>query len=259
MPLSKNFVNNVDNYNISFQNNTSTIFVKYIQIINEYLKHCLDNIHIQNRNYLIYVINRGLNTINFVFKFILLYTKNLDMVYYNCQKAYIYYVEFIGQISDENHSFLQLNSKDASLFVYKKTIFEINNDVRKDFVSDEISTNLVNDVEQLIKIYNLILYKLIDNNSLIDIIKIVNTDVQNVLQKVLKFSIDNKRKHIDAILTFTIHFKHENIIDHLDIFIKKIKKKSTISINKLEQCLLDDNIEKCISPIKYINSLVNQL
>ena len=25
---------------------------------------------------------------------------------------------------------LQLNSKDASLFVYKKTIFEINNDVR---------------------------------------------------------------------------------------------------------------------------------
>jgi hypothetical protein len=259
MTLSKNFVNNVDNYNISFQDTSSTIFVKYIQIVNEYLKHCLDNIHIQNPTYLIYIIKRGLNTLNFVFKFILLYTKNLDMVYYNCQKAYIYYVEFIGQISDENHSFLQLNSKDASLFVYKKTIFEIDNDVRKDFVSDKISTKLVNDVEQLIKIYNLILFKLIDNTSLIDIIKIINTDVQNVLQKVLKFSIDNKNNHIDAILTFTTYFKHDNIIDHLDIFIKKIKKKTTISINKLEQTLLDDNIDNYIIPIKYINTLVNQL
>ena len=45
------------------------------------------------------------------------------MTYYNCQKGYIYFIEFIGQISEDNHSFLQLNSKDASLFVYKKINF----------------------------------------------------------------------------------------------------------------------------------------
>ena len=29
--------------------------------------------------------------------------------------------------------YLQLNSKDAALFVYKKTLFELNNDYRKEF------------------------------------------------------------------------------------------------------------------------------
>ena len=58
-----------------------------------------------------------------------MYTKNLEITMHHCKKAYCYYVEFIGQIGDDNHSFLQLNSKDATLFVYKKTIFEINNNI----------------------------------------------------------------------------------------------------------------------------------
>ena len=53
------------------------------------------------------------------------------MVYFHCKKAYYYYIEFIGQISDDSHSYLQLTSKDATLFVYKKTIFEVDNMVRK--------------------------------------------------------------------------------------------------------------------------------
>ena len=63
-----------------------------------------------------------------------MYTKNLDLTVYHCKKAYLFYVEFIGQIGDDNNSYLQLNSKDATLFVYKKTIFEINNEYRKQFV-----------------------------------------------------------------------------------------------------------------------------
>ena len=41
---SKNYINNIENYNISFQDNYSTIVSKYLLIINEYIKHCLDNI-----------------------------------------------------------------------------------------------------------------------------------------------------------------------------------------------------------------------
>ena len=44
------------------------------------------------------------------------------------KQAIFYYVEFIGQIGEDSQGFLQLNSKDAILFVYKKTIFDINND-----------------------------------------------------------------------------------------------------------------------------------
>jgi hypothetical protein len=40
-------------------------------------------------------------------------------------------VEFIGQITGEQNTFLQLTSKDAIMFVYKKTIFEIHGDFRK--------------------------------------------------------------------------------------------------------------------------------
>ena len=66
-----------------------------------------------------------------VFRLILLYTFNLDAAYYHANRAVDYYIEFIGQIGDNNHS-LKSNSKDASLFVYKKTIFEISTDSRKE-------------------------------------------------------------------------------------------------------------------------------
>jgi hypothetical protein len=251
-------VSNAENYNISFQDNYTIIFTKYLLIISEYLKHYLDNIYIQNPTYYKYIINQGISTLNHVFKFLLIYTKNLDMIYINCQKAYIYYIEFIGQIGNDNHSFLQLNSKDASLFVYKKTIFEINNDIRKDYVSDSIADKLINNIEQLINIYNLILLQLIEKNTLIDVIKIVNTNLNTIMLKIIKISIDHTDNKISAIFTFIQYFKENNLLDYLDIFIKKIKKKNNINLHKLEQNLLKDEIISTI-PIKYINSLMIQI
>ena len=256
--ISKKHINNIDNYNISFQDNHSTIFNKYLLIINEYLKHCLDNIYIQNPIYYIYIIKQGILTLNHIFRFLLIYTKNLDIIYHNCQKAYIYYIEFIGQISDDNHSFLQLNSKDASLFVYKKTIFEINNDVRKDYVSDSIADKLINMINLLIKIYNIILIQLIENNTLINVIKIANIDLNNIIQKILKLSIEYDNNKINSVLIFATHFKKSNLLDYLDIFIKKIKKKSNINIIKLKQMLLDEELINN-PPVKYITLIMHQI
>ena len=259
--ISRNHIQNIDNYNITFQDTYSTIFAKYMLIINEYLKHYFDNIYIQNPTYYKYVLNRGIGTIDNIFKILLIYTKNLDMIFYNCQKAYIYYIEFIGQIGDDNHTFLQLNPKDASLFVYKKTIFEINNDARKDYISDEISNKLINNIDILIKIYNTILYRLIASNVIIDVIKIVSTDLKNTMQKIIKLCLDgNDTSKLKAILIFSIHCKKDNIIDYIDIFIKKIKKKSSINTIKLEQYLLDDSSTSLtLVPLKYINLLLTQI
>jgi len=185
------------------------------------------------------------------------------MVYHNCHKSYIYYVEFIGQIGEDNHSFLQLNSKDATLFVYKKTIFEISNDTRKNYSSTEAENVLINNVESLIKTYNILLFNSIDHNDLINVIKYTNTDLQNTMQKIIKIYIDTNNPDfshkINAILTFVMYFKKDNILDFLDSFIKKIKKKDSIDLLKLERVLLDENGDSNISPIKYINSLVAQL
>jgi hypothetical protein len=260
--LSKNQIQNIDNYNITFQNTSIDIFTKYMLIINEYLKHFIDNIYIQNPIYYNYILKRGITTINHVFKILLIYTKNLDIVYYNCQKSYIYYIEFIGQIGEDNHTFLQLNSKDASLFVYKKTIFDINNDIRKDYISDIISNKLLHETEEFIQIYNYILSKFFENYPITTVIKYVNCDLHNTMQKIIKLYIDNSitniSSKINAILIFSTYFLKDNILDYLDIFIKKIKKKSNINIIKLKQMLLDEELINN-PPVKYITLIMHQI
>ena len=127
----------IKNYNKSLLTNEDEIMKKFCVLVNEYLFHITENIMIQNRDYYIFILLRGLHTLKHIFNTMLLYTKNLDLTIYHSKKAYLFYVEFIGQIGDDNNSYLQLNSKDATLFVYKKTIFEINNEYRKQFVLGE--------------------------------------------------------------------------------------------------------------------------
>ena len=90
----------------------------------------------------------------------------MNLAVHHCNKSLCFYVEFIGQIGDDNHSFLQLNSNDASLFVYKKTIFDINNEYRKNFVLTE-EDKKKNDIFYLsINIYNYILEYLIQKHDI---------------------------------------------------------------------------------------------
>ena len=257
---ARNNIQNMEAYNITFQDNYSTIFAKYMTIISEYLKHSQDNVYLQNISYRNYVIKKGLSTITHIFSLLLIYTKNLDMVYYNCQKSYVYYIEFIGQIGDDSHSFLQLNAKDAALFIYKKTIFEINNDVRKDYIPDDISNKLINIVNLLVTTYNIILVRLIDTLELNDIIKIINIDLFKIMQKIIKLYIESDDittlTNIQAFVTYTTR---EPILEYLDIFIKKIKKKSSINIHTFKQELLNADNNSIQNPQKYITNILTKI
>ena len=133
-----------------------------------------------------------------------------------------------------------------------------NNDIRKDYISDEITDSLMNSLELLIKIYNILLLQLIEKHTLIDVIKIVNTDLNIIMQKITKLLIEKTDNKIQSILTLITYLKKDNTLDYLDIFIKKIKKKNNINNNKLEQLLLEDNFDQ-VTPIKYINLLINEL
>jgi hypothetical protein len=90
-----------------------------------------EKIYIKKSQYYKYIFTRGLDTIITVFKIMLFYTKNLDLTYYHSQKAFYFYVEFIEQISNDQNTFLQLSSREACVFVYKKTIYELVNDYKK--------------------------------------------------------------------------------------------------------------------------------
>jgi hypothetical protein len=126
--------NNNNNNNATPENhNEMDTYMKYVNVVNQYLLFGIETIKNKNSEYLKYILIKGLFTISHVFKMLLLFTRNLDLTYYHCQKSYSYYIEFIGQIGDDAVTYLQLNSKDAALFVYKKTIFDINHEHKKNY------------------------------------------------------------------------------------------------------------------------------
>ena len=149
--MKDNSLQNIENYkkdsgDVVILYNEMDIYMKYVNVINQYLLFGIETIKNKNSEYLKYILIKGLFTISHVFKMLLLFTQNLDLTYYHCQKSYSYYIEFIGQIGDDAVTYLQLNSKDAALFVYKKTIFDINPEYKKNYYETktvEIKNNIV--------------------------------------------------------------------------------------------------------------------
>ena len=121
---------NVGNYKPIIENTIQDILTKFVIIIIEYMRLIAEKITMKNKPYYKFIFQRGLETLIHVFSILFYYTKNLELTFYHAQKAIYYYIEFIEQISDENVSFLNLSSRDAVLFVYKKTIYEINNEYK---------------------------------------------------------------------------------------------------------------------------------
>lgn len=151
-------LNNLDNYNKTFCYEAEEVIDNYILLISEFLNFILEKIKIKNTNYSKFIIIRGCETITNIFNIILYCTKNLDLTIYHCQKAYYYYVEFIEQISNVDHVLLQLNSRDATTYVYKKTLSEINHDTKKFLppcTSD--NKNIIELIDEHIKIFKNIL------------------------------------------------------------------------------------------------------
>ena len=142
-----------------------------------------------------------------------------------------------------------------SLFIYKKTIFEINNDIIKNYITDEHINNTCSILEILINIYNLIIEKLIIKVDLIELIKIADTDLQKIMGKIIKHTIDcNSLTHTQYILSFINYYKGNFLIEHLEIFIRKLKKNPNIVLNNLEQELIQNDIS-LHNPHKSITNL----
>jgi len=138
MSEAKYVLQNSKNYHNTLENpNTSFYFNKYIDLAHQYLLYSAEHIFIRDKEYSVYVMQKGIEGLLNIYTSLLLYTKNFELSYYHSQKAYYYYIEFISQIGNESHSFLKLNAKDALLFVYRKTIFEVDNEVRKNLQENE--------------------------------------------------------------------------------------------------------------------------
>jgi hypothetical protein len=134
------------------QKNIRTRIVdKYFTIIEEFLQQ-IEKILLPigdiNINTCMYV---GVNSLYRVFEYVLFKTKNIEKAYYYCQKTYFYYTEYMEQIHQSN---LQnsLNQTDAVLFIYKKTIFELEKD--GDSKTFDTITNIMTFEEEISRLNN---------------------------------------------------------------------------------------------------------
>ena len=146
----KNFaLNDVNNFNKDLTVNVQDVMDKYTNLLVEYIQFILGNIKIQKREYADFIINRGLDMITNVFTNILYCTKNLELAFFHTQKSFYFYVEFICQISEAEKLFLQLSSRDAMIYVYKKTMFDLNHNFVKNI--EECSQTSKDKFDEIIK------------------------------------------------------------------------------------------------------------
>jgi len=207
--MKKNFdLSNIKNYNNKFKKELDFYTKEYLLLMKEITEY-LDKYIEKGNSKKLYVVLKGIESINHIFLILLLYTKNLSLTLYHCKKSFLYYIEFISQIGEEGNSYLQLNSKDAILFIYKKSIFDINNDVRQNHEITEEDEKKMSDIKNMTSMFK-DFYILLVNNI---IIEKNNTSTSNVSLIKIMDTI-NKKKRIDDEIFEKIYL----IIYYLNIY-----------------------------------------
>jgi hypothetical protein len=117
------------NYNYILQHTVVDCFTNYVDIINVYMLFA-KNICTTNKTLYNYLLEKGISTINYIFKLMLLYTKNLDLTNHYCRQTIGYYLEFIEQ-NMQHEDYDKINYNNASRFSYSKTIDKLVKQYRK--------------------------------------------------------------------------------------------------------------------------------
>lgn len=222
--MKNNILQNANNYNNTITDNIFDIYNKFTSIINEFILHMLDNNKSKKVDIELY---EGIKALTHVFKFLMLYTKNLELTLYHCQRAFYFYIEFMDQMNDESHSFLQLTVKDAILFVYKKTIYDINDDYRTNYNIESTKDEDILDV--ILSIYiEMLLLHICKSREMDNKLKYLSDENEKLIKNINKIYHKNKKDQN------VLHEKMNNIqnyinnevqsSNHIDLFDEKIKQ-----------------------------------
>ena len=247
---------NLDNYRKNIDNTTSEITEKYYMLIAEYFKFITENIKVKNSNFAKFIITRGLDTITNVFNSIFYYTKNIDLTYFHCQKSFYFYFEFVGQISEDEKMFLQLSSRDATLYVYKKTIFEINNECKNTCESSKLLNDQIAIINGYINIYKTLVYKIIqiDRNNINNNLYIET--FEKICKKINKTNLNNENVVLLNDIMDKFYFITDDNIDYFfDIVQEFTKKMKQSHLKKCEKkiCVEELSIKLNDTPEKFIS------
>lgn len=247
-------LNNINNFRNKLEINVSEINQIYSKLLIDYFKFITDNFKNKKTSLTRFIIMRGLDTITNVFLNILYYTKNLELTLFHCQKSFYFYVEFVGQICEDDKMFLQLTSRDASTYVYKKTIFEINNETKKKINSPCEDTNLklkhINIFVNLCKIH---LQKTINDSKIEDfnkniekVVLIYNKLNINYIANYDKIDVDNLET-----IEYLMHKLYHDISD--------INKYYDINILILKKLIKNIGLLHCVKKNLFADDFFNNL
>jgi len=221
----------------------------------------MEHITIRKEDYLKYILIKGIKNTYYIYNFLLLYTKNLELTVYHTQKSIIYYVEFISQLEEDTNNLLKLNSKDATLFVYKKTIFEVNQAIRTKYSESATTKSKLEILHLYIEFYNTTFSHFVSNfdfktNNMGDLQKIVFTKLYNIVDSIIQLpilykhnqvSVKHKLEELHILLnifnnSYSYEFINKNYLYLLEYCIKKIHKIEIDNV-KIKNKLNDLEIE----------------
>lgn len=253
-------INNLTNYKTNIDVGVDIVLSRYTALVIEYLHFIFENNFIQTQeNYIFYVI-RGYETINHVFLMILYYTQNIDMAYYHGQRSFYFYIEFLNQTSNSQTVFINLSSQDAVQFVYRKTIFEINSEIRKNTIISQDCTNKIEIIRKhgdIIKniiyyyLYNLIhtKYKIeYFGKRMVDSLKNITDNMSGCNQELVELYINILNEYLvidkydDTKTDINIDNYHNKIVEFL-LYISKYDIGNVI-FSQIESKLLDNDCQK---------------
>jgi hypothetical protein len=233
-------LSNIDIFRPLLNNDVKFIITKFIDLVIKYLYYITENFKNKNTEYRKFVIIRGLDTMSHVFFFLLFYTNNLDVTVFHCEKAFYFYVEFMSQISTEEKTYLQLSSRDAANYVYKKTIFDLKPDSKK-----QKGTDITKYITTYLSIFKSIIYIVINQINENDTENNIGLEViEDILKKINLLSLD-----------YTLLIFLENIIELL--YYKLDKHLFTDWVKYLLYYVLKNNKTLEIMEKKRTNELID--
>ena len=202
--------------------------IKYLSVVLDFIDNAKQERYKYKKEYLQYILKQGFQTMKHIFLYMLLYTKNIDLSFFNLQKGLYYYLEFIQQIKRDEHQFLQFNIKDAIIFVYKKTIYEVDQDYVRSMIVAGKDQYIIERLRTYIEGWNQFIYDLIQ--MILYTPELEDVNHKEVVKLCIVFCKTQFDKgvplHYDAIVQ-ELHKSKSSFLDEFDSIIKNIHRYRT--------------------------------
>lgn len=204
--MKKYILNSIDNYKDEINYSETTLFLKFVGMIHEFIIACNERINIDNEEYVKHILITGIKNTTYIYKFILLYTKNLELALYHTQKSILYYVEFITQLGEDSQNLLKLTTTDATLFIYKKTVFDINDDYKQSYEETSDTKETMKQLDLYMEVYTSILLHYISHfdlkqYTLTQLQKTILTKMYKIVEALVHLPVIYKGTSSDKIAT----------------------------------------------------------